>query len=407
MIQVNPGTFTNWAQNQRCSPSAAMSAQTVRDVQDAVSLARERNLKLRVRGSGHSFTPLVCTDDLLLDVSGLSGVQSIDIEQSRVTVGAGTTIAALGSPLWDQGLSLSNQGDIDAQTIAGAISTATHGSGLAFTGFSGAVTGVEMVTAAGELLHVTEAMSELDGVRTSLGSLGVITAVELQVMPAYQLAERISFWSLDEVIERWEHETSTRRHFSFFWGPFPGSLAMYGLGADPAGLSNPCFVKRYEELPSDASTHNTRDRRVDRAYRIFPQSFDLEFYELEYFVPYSAAPDAIEAVRDEILAHPEQRFPLEVRTIGKETGWLSPMYGADAVSLSVSGVPGTHYEPFLRAVDATLRQFSARPHWGKLHFFDAARLEEVYPAYRQFVDLRRQMDPDGLFLNDHLEGMLG
>lgn len=406
MSTVDTRTFTNWAGNLRSTPAKMVHANSVEDVQDAVTHATADGLALRVRGAGHSFTPLVCTDGVLLDIAGLHGIRSVDSARSRVTVGAGTTVEALGTLLWDQGLSLANQGDIDAQTVAGAISTATHGSGLQFTSFSGTVTAVEMVTASGEVVRFDESAAELDGARTALGSFGVITAVQLQAMPAYRLAERIDYWPLDQVLDRWASETSTRRHFSFFWGPFPGSLAMYGLGDDPDGIADPCFVKRYDQVGLDDLGTVDGAGRVDRAYRVFPQAFDLEFYELEYFVPFTVALDAVDAVRRVILAHPEQRFPLEVRTIHQEAGWLSPMYGSDAVSLSVSGVPDTDYEPFLRAVDAALRPFSARPHWGKLHFFDAGRLAQVYPAYQQFVDLRRRLDPDDVFLNDHLAGMV-
>ncbi|WP_375399403.1 D-arabinono-1,4-lactone oxidase [uncultured Amnibacterium sp.] len=406
MTATDTHTFTNWAGNQHCTPTAIVQPTSVQEVQEAVTRATGDGLGVRVRGAGHSWTPLVVTDDVMLDVARLHGVRSVDTERSRVTVGAGTTVEQLGPLLWDHGLSLSNQGDIDAQTVGGAISTATHGSGLQFTGFSGAVTAVELVTASGDVVRFDEGTPELDGARTALGSLGVITAVQLQAMPAYRLAERIDYWPLERVLDQWEFETSTRRHFSFFWGPFPGSLAMYGLGADPEGITDPCFVKRYDQLAvDDLETVDGADR-LDRAYRVFPQPFDLEFYELEYFVPFAVALDAVDAARRVILSYPEQRFPLEVRTIRQEPGWLSPMYGSDAVSLSVSGVPNTDYEPFLRAFDRALQPFSARPHWGKMHYFDAERLQQVYPEYQRFVDLRRRMDPDGVFLNDHLTEMV-
>ncbi len=398
--------WQNWAGTQECSPSGRVRAQSVEEVRDAVSKAAERGTSLRVVGAGHSFGPLVCTDGIILDVSAISGVRHVDAATYRARVGAGTLIASLGDPLWERGCSLINQGDIDTQTIAGALSTATHGSGLEFGSLSSSLTRAELVTPTGELLVVEEDDPLLDAVRTSIGCLGVLTEVELQLMPAYQLVEHVEHWPLAEVFERWAEETRTRRHFSFFWGPYKASLELYDLPPAPAHVEEACYVKRYDAVAADAAGVTSPTGRVDRAYRIYADDYPPGWDELEYFVPYDVALEAIEAVRPVLARFPAQRFPVEVRTIAAESGLLSPAYGRPSVALSFSGAVGTDYEGFLRGIDAALREFGARAHWGKTHFHDAERLREVYPRYEDFVAIRRSMDPDGIFLNELTRAMM-
>lgn len=398
--------WRNWAGTQACEPASYVRAQSVDEVCETVARGAAAGHTVRVVGSGHSFTPVVLSDGVILDIAAISGVQQIDPVRHRARIWAGSRLSSIGAPLWDAGCSLRNQGDIDSQTIAGALSTATHGSGLGFGSFSSALTRAELVTASGELVVIEEGDPRLGAVQTSIGCLGVLTNVEMQLMPAYQLVEEIEYWPLTEVLERWEEETRTRRHFSFWWGLYPGSLELYGMPAAPDGMREACYVKRYEQLPADVSGIVSPTGRVGRAFEIYADEYPAGWDELEYFVPYDVALDALAAIRPVYERFPDQRYPVEVRTIAAETGLLSPMHGRESVSISVSGAVGTDYVGFLRGVDEVLRPFGARPHWGKTHFLDAERLREVYPRYEDFVAIRREMDPDGVFLNDHLRGML-
>jgi FAD/FMN-containing dehydrogenase len=403
-------SWQNWAGNQACRPSRVVRARDVEQIQEVVAEAGRQGRSVRVVGSGHSFTPLVCTEDTILDIGGLTGVIDADVDANRALVWAGTTIRDLGAPLWNAGLSLSNQGDIDMQTIAGAMGTATHGSGLRFTSLSGVVRSVEYVAADGTLATMNTSDPHFAAMCTATGTLGVFTKVELAVSPAYQIVERIEYWPFDEIRERWAAECATRRHFSYFWGPAPGSLELYGMDSPPDGMVDGCYVKIYDEAPPG---HVLTDAQVAAgctiapAYIAYPDDFDTPFFELEYFVPFTVAPAAVEAVRDTMLRFSDQRFPLEVRTVAAEDGWLSPMYGRDSVSISVSGTPGSDYWPFLRAVDATLAPFDARPHWGKLNCFDRQRFRDAYPRFDDFVEYRRSADPHGVFLNDYTREILG
>jgi FAD/FMN-containing dehydrogenase len=403
----SPETWTNWVGNQQCRPRHIVRAEHDDDILHALARARRDRAHVRVAASGHSFSPLVPTDGTILDLSGMTGITALDTARSRVTVAAGSRISQLGAPLWDAGLSLLNQGDIDSQQLGGAISTATHGSGLQTTSLSGAVRGARLLLADGTERVVDENDPLLPSVQVSLGTLGVITHVDLQVGPAYNLAERIESWSYHQAIEQFDDYCRRYRHFSFFWGPHPHSLAIYGLG-DARNAPDTCHVKMYEELPPDSpAADSPQARRVDRAYRIYPAHFEKNFHELEYFVPFELGVHAVAVVRELMRTrHNDQSIPVELRAIGPDNGHLSPMSGAPTASISVAGAPGTDYWPFLRDVDRALQQFAARAHWGKLHFLTRERTAALYPRYAEFIGARRDLDPTGLFLNPHTAELL-
>jgi FAD/FMN-containing dehydrogenase len=369
-----------------------------------VADAAARGLHVRVAGAGHSFTPVVATDGLLLDLRGLPGIRSIDPARRRVVVGPATTIGEFGEPLWQHGLSLVNQGDIVAQQIAGAVATATHGSGLRLGSFASGVRRLRLVTAAGEVAEIGEEEPErLHAAQVAVGMLGVITELELEVAPAYRLSERVEHWSWDEAWEPFEELARAHRHYSFFWMPSDASAALYGLGEPSVALTDRCHVKIYDE--ADASTPDSDEPRgrVGPAHIIYPMVYEPNFHELEYFVPFERGREALAAMRELMLASlPSSIFPMEVRTVGREEAFLSHSYHRDTVVISVSGMPGTGYGPYLRNVDRLLGEFDARVHWGKLHFLTREQLLARYPRAADFVELRRALDPDGVFLNDHL-----
>ncbi|MBV9606716.1 MAG: FAD-binding protein, partial [Solirubrobacterales bacterium] len=366
--------------------------------------ASERGSRVRVAGARHSFTPIVETDGLLLDLSALSGVVATDRERKRATARAGTLIRDFYEPLWREGLALRNQGDIDTQQIAGAVATATHGSGIRNMCFSGVVRGVRLVTATGEVRDIDETEPELlRAAQVSIGMLGVMTRLELEVTDAYRLSEQVDLWPWEAVLERWDELVHEHRHFGFFWLPTEESAALYNLSSPDQTMADKCYVKIYDEAPPDRPDSATEGRRTDRCYRIYPMVYDPNFHELEYFVPLDRGLEALSAMRELMLGSlPDSIFPLEVRTVGPDDAYLSPNYKTATTVISVSGKPGTDYWDYLRSVDALLAQFSARVHWGKLHFLTPERLGALYPEADAFISLRRELDPAGMFLNAHL-----
>jgi FAD/FMN-containing dehydrogenase len=400
------GGWTNWVGNQsfRCARQFAPAHET--EIVAAVQDARKSGARIRCVGAGHSFGPIVETSDTLINFSRMRGVTGVDADRRRVSALPGTLISEFGEPLWEAGLALHNQGDIDTQTIAGVVATGTHGSGLAQRSFSAAVQRVRLVTGQGEVLDVDDQQPELlSAAQVALGLLGVMTELELDVVPAYLLAERIEYREYQDLIALWPEAIRRHRHFSCFWMPSDDSAELYGLEV-PRGVSmtDCCYVKIYDAVDHDADDRVNHDaQRVDRSYRIYPQTFEPNFHELEYMVPAERAVEAAGAVRDLIRNRfPECIFPMELRTTAADDGFLSPNFERDSGVISVSGAPGTDYWPFLRAIDETLRPFAARPHWGKLHFMTRERLEELFPRFDKFVEIRRELDPDGMFLNDYL-----
>ena len=398
------GAWSNWVGNQSFTPRFTASP---RDEEEVAALVREASAQgtgVRVAGARHSFTPIVQTDGLLLDLSRLRGVIEADPGRKRASALAGTLVQDFYEPLWREGLALKNQGDIDTQQIAGAVATATHGSGIRNTCFSGVVRAVRLVTAAGQVRDIDESEPDLlRAAQVSIGMLGVMTRLELEVTDAYRLSEQVDLWPWEEVLERWEELVHGHRHFGFFWLPTEESAALYNLSSHDGAMADKCYVKIYDDTPPDAPDSDAEGRRTDRCYRIYPMVYDPNFHELEYFVPLELGPDALSAMRELMLRSlPDSVYPLEVRTVGPDDAYLSPNYRTATTVISVSGKPGTDYWAYLRSVDALLSDFSARVHWGKLHFLTPERLHRLYPEAAKFIELRRELDPAGMFLNDHL-----
>jgi FAD/FMN-containing dehydrogenase len=263
---------------------------------------------------------------------------------------------------------------------------------------------VRLVTADGELRTIGEDEPELlHATQVSVGMLGVMTQLELEVTDAYRLSEQIDLWAWDDMLARWDELVREHRHFGFFWLPSEESAALYNLSSHEETLTDKCYMKIYDDAPADRPDSSEPGRRTDRCYRIYPMVYSPNFHELEYFVPLDRGPEALAAMRELMLGSlPESVFPLEVRTVGADEAYLSPNYKTATTVISVSGMPGTDYWDYLRSVDRLLSQYSARVHWGKLHFLTRERLHDLYPAASQFIEIRRELDPRGTFLNDHL-----
>ncbi|MCW2512048.1 MAG: D-arabinono4-lactone oxidase [Mycobacterium sp.] len=402
------GHWGNWGGNQAFDYADFVDAATDDDVVSAVARAAADGHGVRVAGSGHSFTPIVQSDHTLLGVERLTGVTAVDETTLRARVRAGTRLWDVGAPLWEHGMSLANQGDIDAQSISGAIATGTKGSGPAFGSLSSTVRGVRLVDGNAGIVTITEQDTEaLHAAQVSIGMLGVFLDLDLQAAAAYKLREQNAILPFDEVEANWEAFLADYRHFSFWWMPTPASSAMYDLGAVP---QDHCVVKLLTEEPADAPDVDAEPgARTGRAHLIYPDATtEARFHELEYMVPAECGRDALEVVRTLMLTkHTDQISPVQVRWQKADEAYLSAQYQRDTMSLSVSGQVGTEYEPFLRELDHELQQFDARPHWGKVHYLTRDRVEALYPRYDDFQAIRRRFDPAGLFLNPHLRELFG
>ncbi len=411
MLQAG-GHWRNWVGNQSCIVRYRGAPESEAELAEMVREATSQGLNVRCVGSGHSFTPVALTSGLQLTLSGMQGVVNIDQARNRVAVRAGTTINQLGKVLKSSGLSLINQGDIDSQALAGALTTGTHGTGATLGNMASQIVGMRLIEPDGSILVVDETTPDLlDAARVSVGMLGVISEITLQAMDSYNLHEKLWRCTFDEMIEQHDELAAKHRHFGFFWCPVPESRHCYCL-PDTASVSTTDRTSDVCEMKvidiTDRPPMEDGFEKIAYSSEIYPIEYVPNFHELEYAVPVANGKEAVKAVRKLMLEkHPTCIYPIEYRFTAGDSGWISPFFEQDSITLSVSGEPGTDYWEYLRDVDTILRQYGSRPHWGKLHFLGAEDVTALYPRAGDFRALRAKVDPEGRFLNDHLRQLFG
>jgi FAD/FMN-containing dehydrogenase len=398
--------WVNWSRQAASVPAVTVAPRTEQEVVDCVRYGIANGLSVRAAGASHSWSKLCATNDLLIETTGLSGIESVDTARRRVVVRAGTRISALGPLLWGHGLSLINQGDIDHQTIAGALSTGTHGSGIGMGILSSAVRGVRLVDGRGQLVEIGEDEPHLlKAAQVSLGMLGVFTAVELQVTDAYFVEEELTYPTWDELIADMASDITGNHHYSWWWLPAEGSAALYNLPV-PKGQSMADHACRRRVNKCTGPARQTGTGRVDRNYVIYPGPFEGNYFESEIFVPVDHACTAVSRIRDICQHHrPEEIFPVQPRWVKGDDAYLSPAYGGDCVGISIAGNPHTDFDGYLREVLTALDDLGPRMHWGKLHHLDADQIRRRYPQLPAFTQARVQLDPDDIFLNDYARSL--
>ncbi|CAN7262925.1 FAD-binding protein [Pararhizobium sp. LjRoot255] len=406
------GHWRNWVGNQSCIVRHRGAPESEAVLSEMVREATSNGLNVRCAGSGHSFTPVALTSGLHLTLSKLQGITNIDTARKRVSVHAGTTINTLGKALKANGLSMINQGDIDSQALAGALTTGTHGTGLKLGNMASQIVGMRLVQPDGGILVIDDSQPDmLNAARVSLGMLGVISEITLQVMESYNLHEKLWRCTFDECMEQHDDLAANHRHFGFFWCPVPESRHCYCLPdtssvSTTTSLSDVCEMKTIDI--TDRPPTESAFEKIAYSSEIYPIEYVPNFHELEYAVPVKYGKQACMEVRKLMLEkHPTCIYPIEYRFTAGDGGWISPFFEQDSITLSVSGEPGTDYWNYLKDVDDILRQFGSRPHWGKLHFLRAEDVTALYPRARDFKALRNKLDPEGRFLNDHLRQLFG
>jgi FAD/FMN-containing dehydrogenase len=407
------GHWRNWVGNQSFIARHTAAPSSEDELAALVYEAARQDLPVRVAGSGHSFTPVVATSGLLLSLKNMQGLVGADLDSKRVVVRAGTKIGDIGRALKEIGLSLANQGDIDTQAIAGALSTGTHGTGIGLGCLSSQAVGMRLAQADG-------AIAEIDGdkdpdlmaaAQVSIGMLGVISAITLQAVPTYNLKEKLWREDFEACMEQHDELAANNRHFSFFWCPVAESRHLYCLpdvaAVSPVKREHDVCEMKVMNVTDEAPYENEKTfERVAYSSEIYPIEYIPNFHELEYAIPVENGKEALRQVRELMLTkHTNCIYPVEYRFVGGDFGMLSPYYKRASVTVSVSGAPGIDYWNYLLDVDDILRQYAARPHWGKLHFNRPEDMAKLYPRFLDFRTIRRRMDAPGRFLNDHLRNL--
>jgi FAD-linked oxidoreductase len=430
-----PKLWSNWAGNQQCAPVAREQPTTEADLVTIVKEAASHERRVKAVGAGHSFTGIACTDGHLVDLSRYGQVLEHDPANNTVTVEAGIQLATLSDELDRRGLALENMGDIAYQSIAGATSTATHGTGTKFGNISSRIVGLRLVTADGSVLDCdSESNADVfECARVGLGALGLLSTVTLQCAPAFRLHAIEEPIPVDDVLADFDGFMNSADHVEFYWVPHTRwALTKRNRRTDELAaprtrtkeilddiiLSNGAFgmlcrvgrhfpraIPRLSKIIPSASS---KSEYTDRSDKVFTSPRLVHFYEMEYAIPREVIPEALNRVRALVdrLSVPIS-FPVEVRVVAPDDIPLSTAYGRATGYIAVHVYRGTPYDQYFQGVEAIMNDYAGRPHWGKMHFQTAATLAPRYPRWDAFRQVRARLDPEGRFTNPYLDRVLG
>jgi L-gulonolactone oxidase len=428
-------TWHNWAGDQSCVPAETVRPRDREELAEAITGAGAAGRKVAIAGSGHSFTEAALTGGTMVDAGLLTGVIDADRASGLVRVGAGTVLADLNEELHRLGLAMENLGDIDRQTIAGAISTGTHGTGARLRNISSQVEAVEMVLADGTVRELSAGGDPelLRAARVSIGALGAISAVTLRCVPAFTLHRVDSPCPREEVLDSFQERADANDHFELFTFPYADSalvlernrteepprprdgvaaylndivLENWALEAiSAAGKALPRAIPALSRLAARLASGS---KATDRSDLIFANERRVRFTEMEYGVPREHGPEAARRVIEWVRSNRYPVFfPIEMRVTAADDALLSPSHERDTAYIAVHQYRGMEWRPYFEAVEAIMNEYGGRPHWGKRHFQTAATLAGRYPRWEDFQAARDELDPGRTFTNEYAERVLG
>ncbi|MFI8090406.1 D-arabinono-1,4-lactone oxidase [Streptomyces sp. NPDC086080] len=429
------GTWRNWGGTVSARPAREVAPASVDELTAAVRRAAEDGLPVKPVGSGHSFTSIAATDGVLIRPHLLTGIRDIDREAGTVTAEAGTPLKRLNVALAREGLSLTNMGDIMEQTVSGATSTGTHGTGRDSASIAAQIKGLELVTADGSVLTCSEKENPdvFAAARIGLGALGIVTAVTFAVEPVFLLTAREEPMPFDRVCAEFEQLHAENEHFEFYWFPHTGNTntkrnnrsagperpvpQLKGWFEDEflsngvfqvanwVGRAVPATIPALAQISSKALSSRTY---TDIPYKVFTSPRRVRFVEMEYAVPREALVETLRELKAMIDRSPlKVSFPVEVRTAPADDITLSTASGRDTAYVAVHMFKGTPYRGYFTAAERIFTAHEGRPHWGKIHTRDAEYFSRVYPRFEEFTALRDRLDPERRFRNDYLRRVLG
>jgi L-gulono-1,4-lactone dehydrogenase len=423
--------WTNWGGNQQSVATDVLTPGTVDELAAQVKEASGSGRRIKAVGSGHSFTSIAVADDQRLFLHRLAGLVSVD--GPLVTVQAGMQLATLNAVLAEHGLAMPNLGDIDQQTVAGAISTGTHGTGIKHSTIASCVETIKLVTGTGSILEIGKHDPLMNAARIGLGALGVLVEVTLRCADAFTLLADERPMALTDVLAGLDEWIPANDHVEFYWYPYtdraqlkinnrvPANdrpLSKFRGWLDDEFLSNTVFeavMRLGKALPGTVPTISAVAARAltartytERSDRVFCTPRRVHFTEMEYEVPRDALSEVVDALPRVIGELPfKVQFPVEVRFTGPDDIWMSHGYGRESAYVAVHQFTGVEYEPYFKAVEAVCKPLGGRPHWGKLHYRTAEDLRPVYEKFDDFVAVRDRLDPARVFTNDYLDRVLG
>lgn len=420
----------NWSGNIQWTPTSIAQPHTEEAIRQLILQASKEKRNIRMIGTGHSFTPLAKTDDILLSLDNYQGLISVDKNTNQVTVKAGTKLHRLGELLFEQGLAMENMGDIDRQSIAGTISTGTHGTGINFGTISTQVKAIRFVNGLGDIIECSEEHQKnlFKAAQLSLGALGVITQVTLQCVPAYKLELINEKKRLEEILDQYHQINSNNRNFEFYWFPNTAYVMtktsnMANQKADKTGLST--FFQEYVlenmafkllceyayRFPSKnkwvsefSAKVVSSSRKVYHSHKVYATPRLVKFNEMEYNIPLEAYEEVMkEAVKCIEKNNFPVHFPIENRFVKKDDIYMSPAYGRDSAYIACHVYYKKPYLDYFEALEDIFKAYDGRPHWGKIHTLAAKDLKQRYPHFEDFLKHRNEQDPRQIFLSPYLK----
>ncbi|HKN53003.1 MAG TPA: D-arabinono-1,4-lactone oxidase [Amycolatopsis sp.] len=429
--------WTNWAGTASATPQYVHQPRSTAEIAETVSAVANAGRRLRAQGSGHSFTAIAAADSDALDLRHWAGIVQADIETGRVTVRSGTTLKRLNAELGTLGLAMTNLGDIDAQTVAGAISTGTHGTGARFGGIATQIAALELVLADGSIVNCSadERPDLFAAAKVGLGALGVISTVTLQCEPAFALQAVERPEPLEQVLEGFHDFAAENDHFEFYWFPYGRNalvkrnnrlpldaerrpLSKFRQFVDYEIMENVAFgglcrtgrlmPRLVQPLGKFASNMLSAREYSDLSHHVFVTQRNVRFVETEYAVPRESVLDVLAELRALVprLKDPVM-FPVEVRVAAADDIWLSTANGRDSAYIAIHQFVGMPYREYFAGFAAIADQVGGRPHWGKMHDLDVQALRPRYPHFDDFLRVRKETDPAGVFTNAYLDRVLG
>jgi FAD-linked oxidoreductase len=428
-------TWTNWSRSVEAHPVRVEHPASTADVQRIVRDAATAGLTVKAVGASHSFTPIAATEGVQLRLDRMCRIVAHDSVTGRVRVQAGISLHDLNPLLKALGLALPNLGDVDPQSVAGAVSTGTHGTGGKLFGISAAVVGVQIVTADGEVLEVDESHAWFGAARVTLGALGIVTEVTLQCVPAFLLHAREEPMALPDLLDQVDALVDDNDHFEFYWFPHTekaltkrNNRVAEGTERQPVGrfrhwlddefLSNTVFeglnrvvARKRSWIPrvnSIAASVLSPREYVDDSYNVFVSSRTVRFRESEFAMPREALPSVLAELKAWFGAdHENISFPIEVRFTAADDVWMSTGHERANCYVAVHQYWRTDYQAYFAAAQDIFTAHEGRPHWGKIHTLDATYFAKTYERFEDFVNVRDELDPNRTFTNPYLTRVLG
>ncbi len=419
--------WSNWSGNQSCAHNELLLPQ---NQDELVSMIKNTHQTIRLVGSSHSFSGLVPNNESLMSLAFFSGITDIDQSKKQFDVAANTLLAVVGDELWQSGLSLRNMPDINTQTFGGAIATSTHGTGKNYGSMSSDVKQITMVNGLGEAITCSRDRNSdvFDAARNNIGTLGAVTNLKIQCEERYYLKETTWMMDLDEGLAQAESLREQHRHFELFALPH----ADYILGVTLDKINENELLEQKAHSSDAYETFKTLSRVVDAApllksfivntgastvgkeirtgrnYEIFGNVRDILFNEMEYSVPAEYGMACLKEILAAIKKHDlDVIFPIEVRYVKADDIWLSPFYQQDCCAISCHNFSNKDYKKYFAIVEKIFWKYDGRPHWGKIHTLTAKEQRARYPMFDEFLKVRREMDPNNIFTNSHINTILG